>query len=617
MNDSWEFDWATPFFGMNPTGRLWVSPTGRAEQQLDLPNLIKNLIPEGCRPPLLLAFPQIIQARLEMLRSTMEQVKNHADYKGAYRPVYPIKVNQHDQVLRCLKEEPNLAGFEAGSKPELMLALSLLKPGHLLICNGYKDTEYLQMALYGQLLGYRPIIVIERLSELSLALQVAETMNIEAEIGLRARLADHGSGRWSSSAGDLSKFGLTTPEIVAAVGELKAKNKLHCLRLLHFHIGSQLTELDSTDQAVAEASQIYRGLIEMGADRLDFMDVGGGLAVDYGDEGDGGGDAYLKRYFTSIVSGIQRSLRPHKIPVPDIITEAGRALVAHHAILIVEVIDASARPSPEPTWQRDECPEELKALDRLVRSAPTGKTSDQISALQNLRKKLGREFESGAIGLEHMALAEQMYWSGLARLLQPTDSDTRATLNLEKLLADCLYCNFSLFQSLPDHWALSQLFPILPVEGLDKTPNRRARIVDITCDSDGGIMRYPQVMGAKETLPIPPLDTNKPNYLAVFLTGAYQDSIGDLHNLFGDSDRVTLWMTSSDEVTKEVIPGQSIATVIEAMGHQKEALIKALEDALLRAQKNQLLRPDQAESLRREYHRNLEGYTYLEANDLP
>jgi len=616
MTDTDDTPWAPPFFGVNEDDKLWISPTGATEQRLNLPDLMKDLVMAGCRPPLLLAFPQMISARLALLRATMEVVQDSAGFKSAYQPIYPIKVNQHHQVLRCLREEPGLAGFEAGSKPELMLALSLLKPGQLLVCNGYKDAEYLQMALCAQLLGYRPIIVIERLNELKLALQVADDMGIEAEIGLRARLADHGSGRWSSSAGDLSKFGLTTPELVAAAQQMAARNKLHCLRLLHFHIGSQLTELHSTEQAIAEASQVYRGLVEMGASGLTFLDVGGGLAVDYGDEGEDGSAAYLKRYFTCIIEGIQKVLEPHEIPTPQIITEAGRALVAHHAVLVMEVIDASTRPSPEVDWQLDEGPELLFALDRLVRTNAGSEPSQELETLQKLRKRLGDDFETGRLSLEHMALTERMYWSGLAGLAQRTEPESPTAMRLEKLLADCLYCNFSLFQSLPDHWALSQLFPILPIEGFRASLKRRARIVDITCDSDGGVMGYPQAGGTRETLPIPPLSREQANYLAVFLTGAYQDSIGDLHNLFGDSDRVTLWVDDSGHITTEYLPGQTISSVIEAMGHSKDELIQCLEKALSRAESNGTLSPQNAASIRANYRQNLEGYTYLEGNEL-
>ncbi len=616
MSGPWNTGWAAPFFGQTAAGQLWVSPTGSKDQRLAMPDFTEGLVSDGLRPPLLLAFPQIIQARLAMLRSTMEKVRQQAGYQGAYHPIYPIKVNQHHQVLRCLRDEPDLAGFEAGSKPELMLALSLLKPGQLLVCNGYKDAEYLQMALSAQMLGYRTIIVIERLSELALARRVAATLGIEPNIGLRARLADHGSGRWSSSAGDLSKFGLTTPELVAAARQLQANDQLHCLRLLHFHIGSQLTDLRSTEQAVAEAGQVYRGLVNMGADQLEFLDVGGGLAVDYGDEGDGGSPAYLEAYFSCVIEGVQRVLKAEQIPVPKIITEAGRALVAHHAILVMEVIDASARPSPQVDWQLETGPEALLALDDLVRSMPETGTAQQLEELQNLRRQLGDDFETGLLSLEQMALTERMYWAGLARLAQQTQPDTPMAAQLEKRLADCLYCNFSLFQSLPDHWALSQLFPVLPLEGLNAPSTRRARIVDITCDSDGGLMRYPQTGGPRETLPLPPLDGGKANYLAVFLAGAYQDSIGDLHNLFGDSDRVTLWVDERGQVTKECLPGQTIASVIEAMGHQKEALIQAIERALEREQGLGRLSHQNAAHIRANYQRDLEGYTYLEGNDL-
>lgn len=619
MSDAYGLEnWGAPYFKRGDNGAVWVYPEGAAGPSKSLAALVDELVDGGLRPPLMIGFPQIIADRLHKLRQAMEQAMEKFSYGGQYRPVYPIKVNQHEQVARVFQNEASTAGFEAGSKPELLLCQTLLAADELLICNGFKDAEYMRTAFTAQQLGRVPVVVIERFSEVQLALQVAESMEVRPHLGLRARLADHGSGRWSSSAGDLSKFGLTTPELVAAADLLRDHGALDCLKLLHFHVGSQLTNLATTDQAVTEAAQIYAGLVERGARQLKLLDVGGGLAVDYDGQGDDAAPGFLEGYCERIVAGIQHVVEARGLEPPDLITEAGRALTAHHAMLVTEVIDCSRRPSRRHDWQiSQQSPPGLQHLAQQVEAPIGGSLEEQLAALDRGRKNLASAFRKGEISLEDQALTERIFWAGVADLKAAAEPQSALAQTLEKLLADCFYCNFSLFQSLPDHWAADQIFPVCPLTRLDEPSSRRARVVDITCDSDGGIMDYVTDDELSGSLPVHDLEPGKAYYLGVFLVGAYQDSIGDLHNLFGDSDRATVRLNSDGSTEIETFSGETIREVILAMGHSSDQLVDDLDAIVSEAVRADRIDQALGEKIKARFRVDLEGYTYLESNDRP
>ncbi|HEY5657183.1 MAG TPA: biosynthetic arginine decarboxylase, partial [Myxococcota bacterium] len=559
--------WGEGFFTINPAGRVEVRPRGSDGPRIDLLELVQNLEQRGLSTPLLIRFSDILASRVRGLAQAFRQAIEEYEYRGAYRGVYPIKVNQQRHVVEeIIQYGKDLGvGLEAGSKPELLIALALLDtPDALIICNGYKDRAYIETALLAQRLGRTPVIVIDRFHELDLVIKTASELGIRPHIGVRARLIARGAGRWEDSTGDRSKFGLSAHEIVDAVERLRGEDMLECLELLHFHIGSQITAIRAHKDALAEASRIFTSLHEMGAaPRL--LDVGGGLGVDY----DGSRTNFhssrnysTQEYANDVVAFVQEACDEASVPHPDLITEAGRAMVAHHSVLIFDVLgvgEVLSGPSPAPVTEDD--PKVVQDLAEVLDEISSDSVIEAYHDAVQLKEEAATLFSLGYLDLAGRARIDRLFWACCGRILElvrelphvPEELE-----DLEKALADIYYGNLSVFQSAPDHWAVKQLFPVMPIHRLDEKPTRRGVIADLTCDSDGKIDRFIDPLDVKDVLELHPF-TGAPYYLGMFLVGAYQEILGDLHNLFGDTDAVHVTLDPEGGYRVEhVVEGDSV-----------------------------------------------------------
>ena len=615
--------WGRGFFSINEAGNVEVTPGGPGSTAIDLKELVDDLLERGLNMPVLIRFSDILKTRVEQLCGAFQQAIAENDYKGAYRGVYPIKVNQQRHIVEELVAygRPFNLGIEAGSKPELLVALALQEnPEALILCNGYKDRGFIETALLAQKLGRRVIITIDRLGELETILQAARDLEIRPAVGVRARLTTKGAGKWVESTGDRSKFGLTSAEIVAAVDRLRAEGMLDCLQLLHFHIGSQITAIRAIKDALREASRIYVELHAMGA-HMRYLDCGGGLGVDY----DGSQTNFhssvnytLQEYAADIVSQVAEACNGRGVPHPDIVTESGRALVAHHSVLVFNVLGTNE-------ILVGQVPERLQGDEHtlIVQLYETyqgisGKNFQEAyhDALQ-LKEEAITAFNLGILDLKARARVEQLFWACCERILKivrdlPYVPDELE--GLEKQLTDTYYCNFSLFQSMPDHWAVRQLFPTLPIHKLNKMPTRRGVLADLTCDSDGKMDQFIDLRDVKHFLELHPKN-GEPYYIGSFLVGAYQEILGDLHNLFGDTDAVHVKLDGDDYRVEDVVEGDSVAEVLSYVEYNKDDLMARVRRAVESALREKRLTMAESGRFMRRYEEALEGYTYLSVND--
>ena len=615
--------WGRGFFSINEAGNVEVTPGGPGSTAIDLKELVDDLLERGLNMPVLIRFSDILKTRVEQLCGAFQQAIAENDYKGAYRGVYPIKVNQQRHIVEELVAygRPFNLGIEAGSKPELLVALALQEnPEALILCNGYKDRGFIETALLAQKLGRRVIITIDRLGELETILQAARDLEIRPAVGVRARLTTNGAGKWVESTGDRSKFGLTSAEIVAAVDRLRAEGMLDCLQLLHFHIGSQITAIRAIKDALREASRIYVELHAMGA-HMRYLDCGGGLGVDY----DGSQTNFhssvnytLQEYAADIVSQVAEACNGRGVPHPDIVTESGRALVAHHSVLVFNVLGTNE-------ILVGQVPERLQGDEHtlIVQLYETyqgisGKNFQEAyhDALQ-LKEEAITAFNLGILDLKARARVEQLFWACCERILKivrdlPYVPDELE--GLEKQLTDTYYCNFSLFQSMPDHWAVRQLFPTLPIHKLNKMPTRRGVLADLTCDSDGKMDQFIDLRDVKHFLELHPKN-GEPYYIGSFLVGAYQEILGDLHNLFGDTDAVHVKLDGDDYRVEDVVEGDSVAEVLSYVEYNKDDLMARVRRAVESALREKRLTMAESGRFMRRYEEALEGYTYLSVND--
>jgi arginine decarboxylase len=615
--------WGRDFFTVNEAGNIEVTPGGAASAKIDLKELVDDLRSRGLNLPLLIRFSDILKARVHQLCGAFQQAIAENDYKGSYRGVYPIKVNQQRHVVEELVEygRPFNLGIEAGSKPELLVALALHdNPEALILCNGYKDKAFIETALLAQKLGKKVFVTMDRMAELDTIIAAASELDIRPLIGVRARLSTKGAGKWVESTGDRSKFGLTTAEMVAAVEKLRAEGMLDCLQLLHFHIGSQITNIRAVKDALREASRIYVELHALGAN-MRYLDCGGGLGVDY----DGSQTNFhssvnytLQEYAADVVSQIGEACTTRNVPHPDIITESGRALVAHHSVLVFNVLGTNeilAGQSPQQLAQ-DEHPV-IQQLYETYEGVSRKNFQEAYHDALQVKEEAITAFNLGVLDLRARARVEELFWATCEKILKivrdlPYVPDELE--NLERQLTDTYYCNFSLFQSLPDHWAVRQLFPTLPIQRLHKAPSRRAVLADLTCDSDGKMDEFIDLRDVRHFLELHPLN-GESYYIASFLVGAYQEILGDMHNLFGDTDAVHIKLDGDDYRVEHVVEGDSVTEVLSYVQYSKDDLVSRVRRVVESAVLDKRLTTAESGRFMRRYEEALEGYTYLAVND--
>ena len=617
--------WSGGYFRADDRGHVQVLPDADPARGVSLHDLAVDLQRRGFQLPVLVRFPEILQHRLSALADAFGQAISDYGYQGSYRAVYPIKVNQQcDIVEELLGFGRELGmGFEAGSKPELLVALAYMdQPDGVIICNGYKDSVYIETALLAQELGRHPIVVVDRFAELELIIRISKRLGLRPHLGVRARLASRGAGRWHESSGDRSKFGLSVSEIALLIDRLRDEGMLDCLELLHFHLGSQITEIRAIKEALRESSRIYVELCRAGA-RLRFLDVGGGLGVDYDGSKTSATSSInytLQEYANDVVDAVLQVCDEADVPHPEILSESGRALVAHHAVLIFDVLGANeitiAR-LPESTGGSDVLP--LRGLFETLESIDDSNIRESFHDAQQFKEEAVNLFNLGYLDLAGRANAEDLYWAICERVLsrarrqgiQLPEFD-----QLERSLADTYFCNFSLFQSVPDSWAIQHLFPVMPIHRLNERPTRMGTLADLTCDSDGKVNRFIDGGSVKHALELHALN-GRPYYVGMFLVGAYQETLGDLHNLFGDTTAVHV---TRDEThgyrIDRVVEGDTVNEVLGYLQYSKRDLMRRVRSASEDAVRRRALTMEQSARLLRRFEEGLTGYTYLSREEL-
>ncbi len=614
--------WGEGYFRINDRGHLCARPDPDRDAEIDLKGLAERLDAEGLSLPVLVRFNDILGHRVRALAGAFERAAAAVGFTGGYQPVYPIKVNQQSSVVQEILR-PGLAGLEAGSKPELMAVLALAPPGGLVVCNGYKDREYVRLALIGRRLGLRVHLVIEKPSELPLILEEAERLGVEPWLGVRVRLAAAAAGNWQSSGGERSKFGLSANQILGLVRSLEAAGRLGWLTLLHAHLGSQIPSVQDIRAGVRELVRFYAELRRLGAP-IATVDVGGGLGVDYEGTRTRGPCSVnygLDGYAEAVVHTIAAECRRRDLPEPALVSESGRALTAHHAVLITNVIDREEAGGEGVTPSPDEGHPLLAALAGQLAAVASAPPREVYVESREILDAVRADFERDALGLAVRARAEELFQAicrGLAGRLDPGVRSHRELLDeVNALLADRLFCNFSLFQSLPDAWALDQIFPIVPIQGLDRTPTRRAVIHDLTCDSDGCVSHYVDEGGVEASLPVHDLaGEDAPYLIGFFMVGAYQEILGDIHNLFGDTDavNVTLDATAPEGYRlSELERGDSADELLSYVHFEPRTLLAHYRRKLDAAGLDRVTR----EQFMVELKAGLYGYTYLEVEGAP
>lgn len=613
--------WGTSYFGINEKGHVVVTPR-KDGVGVDLKELVDELQLRDVSAPVLARFPDILDNRIEKMSSCFNQAAEAYGYKAENFIIYPIKVNQMRPVVEEIishGKKFNL-GLEAGSKPELHAVIAVnTDSDSLIICNGYKDESYIELALLAQKMGKRIFLVVEKLNELKLIAKMAKQLNVKPNIGIRIKLASSGSGKWEESGGDASKFGLTSSELLEALDFMESKGLKDCLKLIHFHIGSQVTKIRRIKTALREASQFYVQLHSMGF-KVEFVDIGGGLGVDYDgtrSSSSGGSVNYsIQEYVNDSISTLVDVSDKNGIPHPNIITESGRALTAHHSVLIFEVLETATLPE----WDdEEEIPENAHELvQELYGIWDTLNQNKMLEAwhdAQQIREEALDLFSHGIVDLKTRAQIERLYWSITREINQIADGLKHAPdefRGLSKLLADKYFCNFSLFQSLPDSWAIDQIFPIMPIQRLDEKPDRSATLQDITCDSDGKIANFISTRNVAHYMPVHSLKKTEPYYLAVFLVGAYQEILGDMHNLFGDTNAVHVVVNDKNYSIEQIIDGETVAEVLDYVQYNPKKLVRTLETWVTKSVKDGKISVEEGKEFLSNYRSGLYGYTYLE-----
>lgn len=612
--------WGDGYLDINNDGNLIIKPE-RNGQSVDLYDLVKSLVARGVEAPMLVRFDGIIRNRVQYLATAFKNAITEFSYRGSYRPAFPIKVNQQRHVVDIVRQagRENLLSLEVGSKPELLAVLAIHDtPNAFLLCNGYKDAEYIELALLSSRVGRRPIIIIEQFYELQTVLDMSAKLGIEAEIGFRMKPSSKGAGKWESSGGEQAKFGLDTHEIVQGINQLKRAEKSHWLKLLHFHIGSQIPSINAIKGALREGTRMYTEIAKL-CPSLCLFDAGGGLGVDY----DGSKSNFessmnysVEEYARDVVSSIQEACAEACIPHPDIITESGRALVAHHAVLITEVIDVSA--SLGAVAVLDEPPSDhelLKELCGLYKGLTLKNCTEALHDALELKERILQRFIQGELSLIERAYADRAFRHLIAKIKGIAVELKHQPEELEKLedtMRDTYFCNFSVFQSLPDSWAIDQLFPIMPIHRLLEEPKRRAVMADLSCDSDGMIDRFIDLHDVGRSIKLHETIPGQPYYVGIFLVGAYQEILGDLHNLFGDTNAVHIDVDEENKpVVTHIVQGDTVREVLDYVEYEAPDLLERLRTSIEKSLKAGLLTNEQSAKLQKRYREALDGYTYL------
>ncbi|MCG9542923.1 arginine decarboxylase [Vibrio sp. Isolate33] len=615
--------WSQGFYGIDDNGEVYVSPS-ETDHQVPLSKIVKQLEQRNIGLPALVRFPQIVHQRVHNICNAFNQAIEEYQYDNRYLLVYPIKVNQQkevvDEILASQAQlEQKQLGLEAGSKPELLAVLALAqKASSVIVCNGYKDREYIRLALIGEKLGHKVFIVLEKLSELDLVLSEAKALGVKPRLGLRIRLASQGAGKWQASGGEKSKFGLSASQVLTVIERLKAEDQLDVLELVHFHLGSQMANIRDVRNGVSEAARFYCELRDIGA-QLKFLDVGGGLAVDYDGTRSQSSNSMnygLLEYARNIVMTVGDICKLYNQPQPVIISESGRSLTAHHAVLITNVIGTESYSPEDMTAPEADAPMLLNNMWKNFLELDAGNDDRALIEIYNDTQsdiaEAHNQFATGMLNLQHRAWAEQMSLRinyELSTRMSTKNRYHRPILDeLSERLADKFFVNFSLFQSLPDAWGIDQVFPVLPLSGLDNADERRAVVLDITCDSDGTIDQYVDGQGIETTLPVPAWNPDEPYLMGFFLVGAYQEILGDMHNLFGDTHSVVVNVDESGEANIDYInEGDTVEDMMRYVHIDMDLIrqnYKELVTAKVPAQEQQ--------SVLEELEQGLMGYTYLE-----
>ena len=612
--------WGLKYFSINEKGHVQVTPK-EGQASVDLKDLMDELQVRDITSPVLLRFPDILDNRIEKISRCFKQAAVEYKYDAQNFIIYPIKVNQMRQVVEEIVTHGKKfnIGLEAGSKPELHAVLATnIDESNLIICNGYKDENYIELALLAQKMGRRIFLVVEKLNELRLIASLSKKIGVRPNIGIRIKLTSSGSGKWEESGGDQSKFGLNSSELLEAI-EILQKNKLEdCLKLIHFHIGSQITKIRRIKNALREATQFYVQLSKMGFS-IDFIDIGGGLGVDYDGTRSSASESSMnysiQEYANDAISALVDVCVKNNLKQPNIITESGRSLTAHHSVLIFEALETTQLPIWNDNEEVGEDAHELaRELYDIWDKLNVSRLLESWHDALQIREEALDLFSLGMLDLKTRAQIEKLFWSvardvnDLAKELKHVPEELR----ISKMLPDKYFCNFSLFQSLPDSWAIDQMFPIMPIAKLDERPTRTATIQDITCDSDGKVANFISHTGISHSLPIHPLKSNESYYLGVFLVGAYQEILGDMHNLFGDTNAVHISTYEDHYEIDQIIDGETVAEVLDYVQYSPKKLVRNVETWVTRSMKSGKITPEEGREFLSNYRSGLYGYTYLE-----
>ena len=613
--------WGTSYFGINEDGNVYVNPS-KNNVKIDIRQIIDELALRDVTTPVLLRFPDILDNRIEKMASCFKKAAKEYNYKGESFIIYPIKVNQMQPVVDEIISHGrkfNL-GLEAGSKPELHAVIAVqCKSDSLIICNGYKDENYIELAMLAQKLGKHIFLVVEKLNEIDVIAKAAKRLNVKPNLGIRIKLASSGSGKWAESGGDASKFGLTSSELLQAFDKLDEVGLHDCVKLIHFHIGSQITKIRRIQNALTEAGQYYVNLRKMGYN-IEYVDCGGGLGVDYDGTRSSNSESSvnysIQEYINDCVYSFTDVANRNDIPHPNIITESGRSLAAHHSVLVLDVLGAASLPvMPEEFEAKPTDHKLVKDLYEIWCNLTPKTMLEDWHDAEQIREDSLDLFAHGMINLKTRAEIEAMYWSvcheinGLTRGMKHIPDELRG---LDKLLADKYFCNFSLFQSLPDCWGIDQLFPIMPLQRLDERPSRNCTLQDITCDSDGKISNFVAGGTLSNVLPVHALRKSEPYYIGVFLVGAYQEILGDMHNLFGDTNAAHISVKDDTYHIDQIIDGETVEEVLEYVQYNPKKLVRQIEQWVTKCVKEGKLSLEEGKEFLSNYRSGLYGYTYLE-----